>query len=399
MLAEWHAAAAHLAPHVRAGNLELSFVCDVHEENLAAAESAVVALNLFPRLKNCHVRPSRTPDFQIRELARDAVLWARRISPDEPSCRPTPSLERTHLINLPEELRLRILEYTDLITPMKEVIWASSHCKYMASRYACPSSEGRAYCNGSDVHYACQFIACSERRWPDEIIGCFCYRKHAAFSSTCRCWAPPTPLFLICRTLHEDADRIFFSQNRFVLMEGEAVNVFSGGRFSALHFQDNRYAATRFLREAVPVRCLHYLRFLELVFPCHMPGVRLVGLYDWNRDDLDAAAATPSEYQGKNALNVYMGILRPLARLGGTDGLARFYADLAWPWRWPNWPRHTIWELGWPSEGLWSRSRKQWLKERAERLVLGDRYDRLSPEEIELEPHKGWWRFVFAPEG
>lgn len=429
MLAEWHAAAAYLAPHVRPGNLELSFVCDVHEENLAAAESVVGALNLFPRLKNCHVRLSRTPDFQIRQLARDAVLWGRRISPDEPSCRPTPSLKRTQLINLPEELRLRILEYTDLITPMKEVIWASSHRKYMASRYACPSSEGRADCNGSDVHYACQFIACSERRWPDEKIGCFCYRKHAAFSSTCRCWAPPTPLFLICRTLHDDANRIFFSQNRFVLMEGEAANVFGGGGFFALHFQDNRYAATRFLREAVPVRCLRYLRFLELVFPCHMPGgwlqdgcsmaadwsdtvdwvkdkinapvltVRLVGLYEWNVEDLDAAAATPADYQGRNALNVYMGILRPLARLGGADGLARFYADLAWPWRWPDWRRRTVWELGWSSHSLWSRSRKQWLKERAERLVLGDRYDRLSLGEIELEPHRGWWRSVFARDG
>ena len=428
MLAEWHTTAAYLACHASPGNLELSFVCDVHEEDLEAANQAVDALNLFPRLKDCHVRLSRTRDSQLRELAQDAVLRARRITPDQPLSRSTPASEHARLVSLPEELRLRILEYTDLITPMKEVIWASSHGKYLASRKFCLSWEGRDDCDDSDSHHACQFICCSMRAWPKQSIGCFCYIKHAAYSSTCRCWAPPTPLFLICRTLHEDANRLFFSQNRFVLMEGEASNVFDdwGEPLRASHFQHSRFAATQFLREAVPVRCLGHLRSLELVFPGQMPDgwlqagrpmandwsetidwvkdkikapaltVRLVGLLGWKIDDPDTAAVTPTGAQAKEAMDAYLGIIKPLTQLGGAGGLAMFYADIAWPWRWPEpeWSSYPNWEVERSESDLWSRRRKQWLKETAERLVLGTRYDSLCPGAA--EPDRGWWQSIFA---
>ncbi|KAK4154678.1 hypothetical protein C8A00DRAFT_32498 [Chaetomidium leptoderma] len=136
MLTEWHTTAAHLASHLNPGQLELSFVCDVHDQDVELAKSVVNALRPFPRLKDCHIRLSKTPDSRLRDLARDAVLQARGILLPSASAS-TKSPPGPRLITLPREVRLRILEYTDLIAPLKEVLWTRAHGKYLASRSTC----------------------------------------------------------------------------------------------------------------------------------------------------------------------------------------------------------------------------------------------------------------------
>jgi hypothetical protein len=58
------------------------------------------------------------------------------------------------------------------------------------------------YSSTPDELYSDQFFHC----WLDKAEGCFCSRRHAAFSLGCRCWTPPGPaLFLLCRALSQDA--------------------------------------------------------------------------------------------------------------------------------------------------------------------------------------------------
>jgi hypothetical protein len=106
--------------------------------------------------------------------------------------------------------------------------------------------------------------------------------------SACNCWAPPTNLFLICRTLYRDAQFVFFSRNRFIVHDFHAGQPWdlpaeqleppdstepgsteTGSTSTTYPFE--RLAISEFLREVVPVHCLTYLRFLELVFPPYVP--------------------------------------------------------------------------------------------------------------------------------
>lgn len=426
LLAEWQETAAQMAPHISPGKLELSLVCDFDPLDSEVASLAVDAIQSFPPLKDCHVKLSKTPDGRLRQLAEDAVRRGRGIIPP-PSAPPSapdgprhssplaPGFSR--LLALPQELRLQILEYTDLITPVKEVMWATSHGRYMASRLFCYSWDGRGYVDECERHQECEFTACSYRAWPKPSIGCFCSRLHAAASSTCKCWAPPTPLFLICRALNEDANRLFFSGNRFVVIDGKATRVLGPPQPS--DFRHGSLAASRFLRDVVPLRCLGYLRFLELVFPPYTPGSwpkqddpvlrDWHDTVDWVRDKINAPALTlrvVAKYhsdqgatdgtwltsaEAKEIMEAYFRILKPLGRLARDDGLARFGADLTWPWERIE---SMSWRLYVDDTRAWLTTRERWLKERAERAVLGVRYE--CQRSRIIEPREGEWVMIFA---
>ena len=66
------------------------------------------------------------------------------------------------------------------------------------------------------IHHACAFRNCWQRARGN--IGCFCNETHAAFWMECRCWRPPTALFLVSKAVLEDAREVFFGVNRFVIV-------------------------------------------------------------------------------------------------------------------------------------------------------------------------------------
>ena len=208
VLGKWHSAAACLS-FVTSGRLELALVCDIdprHKAALDIAMSATAPLRLIPRLKDCCIRLCKTPDPRLGLIAQKSVFQARGIPPP-PYLKPS---TRATLTSLPRELRLRILEYTDLIVPTREIVWSRREQGYMTS-----SLDSTTF---RDCRYRRQFFDCWQTDTDGSFIGCFCRRRHAAFSFTCKCWAPPGPaLFLICRTLLQDAQLVFFSSNRFVI--------------------------------------------------------------------------------------------------------------------------------------------------------------------------------------
>lgn len=90
-------------------------------------------------------------------------------------------------------------------------------------------------------------------------IGCFCSCYHSVFSTHRQYWQPPTPLFLVCRSLREQVLEVFFSKNRFII-----TPVDGHGRAPTTVL--DCFEASIFLAALSPMMLSH-LRFLEIVFP------------------------------------------------------------------------------------------------------------------------------------
>lgn len=458
MLDEWLRTADYLSSRISAGILRLSLVCDLDQEEagMDTATRVVAPLSLLPELKDCDVRLCKDPNVELTRIARNAALQACR-RPELP-----PSSSGLHLLSLPRELRLQILEYTDLITPWKEVMWTRRSRGYQYPADGC-YARGRPCRPSYSWHHGCQFQGCHHQRLIlietdcecvaySDSIGCFCRLRHAAFSSNraCRCWAPSTPLFLICRYLSDDAKFVFFSRNRFIVSDSvgyrpdhtppicstyQRPEPQDGWTLAYLDMLDNapppraypayEFAASRFLKEVVPADCLSYLRFLELVFPPYNhqcwphdghPALRdWIATVNWVKDKINAPGLTLrltmagtlsrapprpddrtelSQSQGDAVLAGYDRILKPLACLGAGGGLSQFYADFVWPWKWTREADENRRVLGDGPVEKWMKAKEAMLNERAERFVLVNRYDQLSAGagRFEMRPWKHAYR-------
>jgi hypothetical protein len=263
-------------------------------------------------------------------------------------------------------------------------------------------------------------------------MGCFCRRRHAAFSFRCQCWAPPTPLFLVCRTLLQDAQFTFFSGNRFIVHDYKASRCWalpffreytnheleeppraSASDTPRYAYPNTRFAASQFLRDVVPTHCLAYLRFLELVFPPYLAQTWPRGDHhpvlqdwratiDWLLDKVNAPAltlrlagaeaphGTPDEYHqvvplsdGGDIATAHLHLARPLKALGGV-GLARFFVCLPFPWECTMGPDRRR-EMRPRIE-----AKQKQLKASLERMVMGDRYESQYADGKE-EPGSSFW--------
>ncbi|KAK4152637.1 hypothetical protein C8A00DRAFT_44336 [Chaetomidium leptoderma] len=446
LMAKWHLAAACLS-RITSGRLELALVCDLDPHHTQAPEFASLVtapLRLTPQLRDCQIRLCKIPDPRLQQTARDGVLQACRIAPppyDSP--KPLTGTLWATLTSLPRELRLRILEYTDLIVPNREVTWSRQDQCYVTSV--------RDLFNDKDLR---PFFRCWDISETWDFVGCFCRRRHASFSLRCKCWAPPGPrLFLICRTLCRDAQLTFFSGNRFIVhdykdhpcwavpflgedpqegFEGSDGSQGPGqseegperpeqpdgseGPAPRNAYPSDRFAASQFLREVAPVHCLAHLRFLELVFPPYLAQTWPRGEHrvmqdwhvtvDWLQDKINAPGLTirlvaaevscdsPIVYRniiprsdgdtiGKAHMKLALS-LKPLA----DNGLASFYAHLPYPWEFTVGPQTRI------ARSSRVRELKREIKERVERYVLGNRYEGLYANGRE-EPHLSFWHWSY----
>ncbi|KAH6848071.1 hypothetical protein B0I37DRAFT_446207 [Chaetomium sp. MPI-CAGE-AT-0009] len=392
ILREWHAAASHLAM-VTPGRLTLSMVCDIdprHPQALHISESVVEPIRLLPpsHLKDCNIRLAKTADRRLQQVARDAVSHA-------------------------------CVHYTDLVTPRREVTWSRQEPKYTVFSRRAPDTP--------DDFHGSRFFACSLGTWTTggpPTHGCFCRRRHAAFTLSCQCWAPPGPLFLICRALYKDAQFVFFSSNRFVIYDFSEcppwkLPVFDEhpeGPAPTYPYHSPRLAASQFLRDVVPTHSLAHLRFVELVFPSYRPPTwpetQHPAMQDWRatvawlRRKINPPAltlrlvvldhGTQFTYRGTITadagdviMKAYMDLLEPLVPLAREDGLGQFYARLAYPWKWTkeSIDRHDRRE---DPNGVWLWLEEMALKKRAESYVMGARYEDLYANGRK-EPEPGDW--------
>ena len=421
LLSEWQIVAGHLSSFITPRNLDLSLVCDIdprHKQAVDLANSILVPLRLLPLLR-CHIRLSKTRDDRLSQVAQDAVLESCGIA--APYL--TPTSTRPTFLALPRELRLRILEFTDLVTPSREVWWCRE-----ASKYDWQDLGGFSQCEDDTFVPPCEFLECWYRNAMDRSsFGCFCRRRHAVSSATCTCWVPPKSLFLVCWAIHQDAQLVFFSANRFVVHDWMRTpwrvpyprQTPEDGDDAGLEYPFQRLAASQFLREVIPAHCIAYLRFLELAFPPYSPSTwpqtDHPAIRDWRKtvswvqDKINGPALTlrlvaadistdpamdPDTItvaEGDTIHRGYMELLKPLEQLTkGPNGLARFYVDLRYPWEWTEELRDR------PPQDRYElvKVRKRELERRAERRVMGDRYDSQYANERK-EPRVSLWQHCF----
>jgi hypothetical protein len=424
---EWHFVAAHMFSWIMPGRLALSLVCDIdpqHPLALDLADSVVAPFHLLSpsHLKECRIRLAKTPDRQFHQLARDAVLHACGLPTSTQSSKPPPSAAATTLASLPRELRVRILEYTDLVTPRRQVTWSRQDRAYVVRPFQTDEDPT------PDELHSQQFFDC----WFGTSEGCFCGRRHAAFSLACKCWAPPGPaLFLVCRTLSQEAQYVFFSSNRFIIHDYKAYPAWAvplspgqqslpvsgeqrDGPVSPGYYPGERFVVSEFLREVVPASALAHIRFLELAFPPYppqtWPGTEHPAMRDWwavvewlqdkinlrgltlrlvVMDTSNGAPQPPriTTEEGGALMKAYMDLLRPLPRLAEL-GLAGFYAHFPYPWEGA--PEPNVREERNPR---WVWGAKKALKDRLERYVMGGRYESLYADGKEPVPSD--WDLVY----
>ncbi|KAK3393244.1 hypothetical protein B0H63DRAFT_491302 [Podospora didyma] len=378
-----------------------ALVCDLVCGDPDVVELTVAPLRLLQPLKNCHLRLCRTRNFELQQVAKqvvqDAVLWPwHHAATPLPvfgsiaasTSAPTPSALQKRcswLLDLPSELRFHILQYTDLVTPEKEVIWGRQD----GAHY----HESVAHCS-TDTFERCDSMDCP----PDIHSGCRlrrCWAKHTAVSSTCRCWAPPVSLFMICRTLYEDAQAVFFSCNRFIIHDYKSNQPFKAPPEDG-DYPEERLAASQFIREA-----LIFPAYSSRRWPRHdHPAIKdWSSTIDWLKDKINALGLTirivmaepcdgewprlrrdMTEAQGREVIAGYAYIIRPLRLLGGGSddgerGLRAFYAQLELPWKWIPAFKHN-WDNPW-------------------RTVMGSRYTRLYRTDV-VEPRERLWKEWYA---
>ena len=206
-------------------------------------------LNLA-RLRRCVVRLGHDPDPTLEKLAEETAIRATGHQLEESGL-------PFRFLDLPREIRTQVLQYTDLVTPINEVMWNPKDGYSVCYCISSFDDEAEAFFGkNSAIGHSFKFRNCSATLG----VGCFCRRFHAVSSSICHCWSPPRSLFLVCRDILHDARKIFFSSNRFIITSSKGPNDIAEGT-------PQRLEASVFLTNVVPFTSLRCLRSVELVFP------------------------------------------------------------------------------------------------------------------------------------
>ena len=182
---EW-SALCHLMEHsIQPNKLSLSFNC--HVSDLETAKAALKPLQRLPILTNCAIHLGYLDDGTLKDKARSEALRLCGLT-NRPSMNGSFS-------DLPKELRLKFLAATDLVN-------VSRHSKI-------DIHDGRI-CSGNYTPVQC-CMRCS-----DSLSICCCMRFSDAFSTQCACPSTPYSLFLVNRRMHDEAQEVFYTMNRFV---------------------------------------------------------------------------------------------------------------------------------------------------------------------------------------
>ena len=389
LLCEWDVALKRLVNDVNPFKLRLRLLIDCN--NYETASRLLKPLEQTQKLADCSIRLSTFANEALKDLARTTALH---------------STGRKHqhqlffrYLDLPNEVRTRILEYTDLVTPLAEIEWSPKvGYRLNYSREYC----GRPWQCPENFHHACQFRGCWQH---DGNTGCFCNRHHAAFDFRCNCWRPPQPLFLACRGIRDDAERVFFRSNRFVIKPVDDWEISPQRSPCCLE-------AALFLTQAVRPSALCHLRYLEIVFPpfedryCLESGIALshwTHTLDLIRDKLchpmltlhiympnhhtcgflvSAYRRELSKDQGVAMLKTYLRILRPFSEW---LDVKRLYLDMGWPWSWTAFGCDNRRDAQY-----FVQDKNRWTTDQIGETILGKDYERLNQGKDDLIPAQ--WR-------
>ena len=185
---ELHKISEHIKPS------QLSFALTAQSANLDTAEILLQTIKFLPQLEKCALSIGALRNMQIRSSVQ--TVGAQMVGRPVAHTSPFP-FER-----LPKELRLSILQETDLVPDTHRF---STNGTIWVERFDFGPLQGWARRNK----------CCS--RCNDCLESCCCIWKPAAFSLTCICRPLPIALFTVNRQISYEAQEVFFSKNKFVL--------------------------------------------------------------------------------------------------------------------------------------------------------------------------------------
>ncbi|KAI1270382.1 hypothetical protein F5Y18DRAFT_368173 [Xylariaceae sp. FL1019] len=233
-LARWQAASELLSRHMRPNRLDFSLLCDSANERTAG--DVLECLSGFPVLADFHVRLASKPDPALRRLAEEASYKVTGRH----------SIEVFRFFSLPPELRLHILEHTDLVAPTRSISWR-------------PAASTESFEGGRFEDRSIDTVQCRD------IIraGCFCAYQHAAYSTTCRYWRSPQSLFLVSKAFCEEARDVFYKRNCFCIKPAAGDQLWPDGR-PVHQLLSPRLPVSRFFTHGIPACAYTTLRYLDL---------------------------------------------------------------------------------------------------------------------------------------
>ncbi|KAK8091732.1 hypothetical protein PG997_002093 [Apiospora hydei] len=284
----WQAAADYVLAHANREELRLQLICDTGHK--AATTNVLGPLIAHPgSLRDCEIRLAPKRDDKLCSLARNAALRVKGLDVelhDKP----------VRFMDLPPEIRLHILEYTDLVTPCKEIEWRPGCRGGFSVTFA-----DRAYRHQTDACYTTRreaqgwrrFVNCqsssSSHLLPTQSLsssdthrtGSVCTARQSGYAPRCQCWAPPRALLLVSRALHDEAIATLYAANRVIVRPELGWHASSSelghhGMSQTVLHPTRRAGRTQLNAEQFlarrPAAALSRLRTLELVFPGLLVG-------------------------------------------------------------------------------------------------------------------------------
>lgn len=446
-LKDWIIATFEIGPLVPSKRLELTLVCDC--ASVETAELVASSLRHFPTLSQCHLRLCQELHAGIQQTAREAALRAIGQIPTAPKATHFP------MRDLPVELRLHILSYTDLVTPLRELQWEPIRKYHLEFRhYQCPKVlewwgrfercpalsdwvphdwadfriPGRCKIprDKGSFHHSCKFRDCWLRLDKGD---CFCRRYHSSYSTAldrCLCWSPPIALLLVCRQFSQEALHVFFAWNRIIVLPCGGLTKYEPPASSP----PIPFAASTFLRSGLALDSLKHLRLLDVIFPPIDDGPQdssfklaltdWLDTLEWARSKLDLSRLTirceitdyfleehVPEHRRRLELSRYIEIIRSYSAIGHSFMLLHQGTQPGMDTAESS-PRlrslfiHLADPLFWKAEAATSTWREnqaeKWrqrkLEERFEKNVMGAEYNSLTAGKEKLKWAEWRWRLV-----
>jgi hypothetical protein len=233
---KWKRFCNQLASVLEPKRLKLWLICEVTD--MDTAKKYMTPLLRLPELRECAIRLGGDPEnHSLQELAE---MTAIRMKYRPISRQALPF----RLMDLPNEIRLMILEATDLVTPFA-LAWSPHAAPNETRLFEIHAIEGFGTVDPGWYRFA-PCGSCSEYR-------CYCWTRQAAFSTTCTCWKVPIALFRVSSSFREDALSVFYNKNHFVVLPMPVD-------------QSDKIGILEFLKR-MPMAARRYLRSLRWIMP------------------------------------------------------------------------------------------------------------------------------------
>ena len=195
LIKTWETVSKVLASLVVPWRLDLTFTCT--PADVSTATYLVDTLRRFPPLKHCSLSFGRFIDPSFRASVQELCLELSDIETRPPHSFP--------FSRLPPELRLHVLEYTDLVVKSEDTANWTTEFQIEDSRLC-------------SQHSCCTYCCAM-------LYNCCCVTVPNAFSISCRCTPNPTSLLRVSRQMYSDASKILYRDNRFRLIGSSTTNM------------------------------------------------------------------------------------------------------------------------------------------------------------------------------